>query len=343
VLDCKASDKDDPTEDPRFGQVGKQVCKNTGPLNTKRMETLEDDLLAHSLDFIDRSVKAGKPFFLWHASSRMHVWTHLSPKWKDKTGYGLYADGMAELDNEVGEILKKLDALGIAENTIVVFSSDNGAEIFTWPDGGMNPFKGEKGTTWEGGFRVPTVVRWPGVVKPGTVINDIFSHEDWLPTFLAAAGDPDVKQKLLTGMEVGDKAFKTHLDGYNMMPFLKGDVAASPRHEFFFFDDNANLNALRYEDWKIHFAWIEGHLFSGKRTSANVPLVVNLRQDPFERTPFESDFYRRFQADKLWTLVPAQVVAGQFIQSFKEYPPSQRVGSMNLDQVMEQLQSGASK
>ena len=343
VLDCKASDVDDPTEDPRFGKVGKQTCRNTGPLDTKRMETLEDDLLAHSLDFIDRSVKAGKPFFLWHASSRMHVWTHLSSKWKNKTGYGLYADGMAELDNEIGEILKKLDSLGIADNTIVLFSSDNGAEMFTWPDGGMNPFKGEKGTTWEGGFRVPAVVRWPGVVKPGTIVNDIVSHEDWLPTFLAAAGDPDVKKKLLSGMKVGDKTFKNHLDGYNLMPFLKGEVAESPRREFFYFDDNANLNALRYKDWKIHFAWIEGHLFSGKRTSANVPLVVNLRQDPFERAPFESDFYRRFQADKLWTLVPAQAIAGEFIQSFKEYPPSQRVGSMNLDQVMETLQAGAGK
>ena len=342
LLDCKATDKDDPTEDPRFGKMGKQTCENTGPLTTKRMETLEDDLLAHSLDFIERSVKASKPFFLWHASSRMHVWTHLSSKWKGKTGFGIYADGMAELDHQIGEILKKLDALGIAENTVVVFSSDNGAEMFTWPDGGMNPFKGEKGTTWEGGFRVPTVVRWPGVVKPGVIINDIVSHEDWFPTFLAAAGDPDVKQKLLTGMEVGGQTYKNHLDGYNLIPLFKGEAAA-PRREFFFFDDNANLNALRYNDWKIHFAWIEGHLFSGKRTTANVPLVVNLRQDPFERAPFESDLYRRYQADKLWTLVPAQAIAGEFVKSFKEYPPSQRVGSMNLDQVMDQLQSAPAR
>lgn len=341
VLDCKATNVDDPTEVPRFGKWGKQTCKDTGPLNSKRMETLEDDLLAHSFEFMEKSVQANKPFFLWHASSRMHVWTHLQERWKDKTGSGLYADGMAELDNVVGEIMKKLDALGIADNTIIVFSSDNGAEIFTWPDGGMTPFKGEKGTTWEGGFRVPTVVRWPGVIKPGTVYNDIMSHEDWLPTFVAAAGDPNVKDKLLKGMKAGDKTFKTHLDGYNFMPYFKGEFAEGPRKEFFFFDDNANLNALRYNDWKIHFAWIEGHLFSGKRTSANVPLVVNLRRDPFERTPFESDYYRRFQADKLWTLVPAQAIAGKFIQSFKEYPPSQRVGSMNLDQVMEQLQSGA--
>jgi arylsulfatase A-like enzyme len=305
------------------------------------METAEEELLMRSLDFIDRSAKANKPFFLWHNNTRMHVWTHLSPKWENKTGFGLYADGMAELDDVVGRLLKKLDDLGIADNTIVMFSSDNGAEIFSWPDGGMMPFKGEKGTTWEGGFRAPCVARWPGVIKPGTIVNDIMSHEDWLPTLMAAAGDPDVKQELLKGMKVGDKTFKTHLDGYNFMPYFKGEVAAGPRKEFFF-DDNANLNALRYNDWKLHFAWIEGHLFSGKRTSANVPLVINLRQDPFERTPFESDSYRRFQADKLWTLVPAQAIAGQFIASFKDYPPSQRVGSMNLDQVMEQLQSGAS-
>lgn len=342
MLDCKASDRDDPTEDARFGKVGKQTCKDTGPLTRKRMETVEDDLLARSLDFIDRSVRAKRPFFLWHNSSRMHIWTRLSPKWESKTGYGLYADGMAELDYVVGQLLKKLDDLGIANNTIVVFSSDNGPQVATWPDGGMMPFKGQKGTTWEGGFRSPALARWPGVIKPGTIVNDIMSHEDWMPTVVAAAGDPEVKQKLLKGMKVGDKTLKTHLDGYNFMPFFKGEVAAGPRHEFFFFDDNANLNALRYDNWKLHFAWIEGNLFTGKRTSGNVPLLVNLRQDPFERTPFESESYRRNQLDKLWTLVPAQAIAGQFIQSFKEYPPSQRVGSTNLDQVMEQLQSGAS-
>jgi arylsulfatase A-like enzyme len=343
VLECKASDKDDPIVDPRFGKVGKQTIKDTGPLNKKRMETVDDDLVVHSLDFIDRSVKANKPFFLWHNATRMHVWTHLSPKWENKSGFGLFADGMMEMDDIVGRILKKLDDAGIADNTIVVFSSDNGAEIFSWPDGGMQPFKGEKGTTWEGGFRAPCVARWPGVIKPGTIVNDIMSHEDWLPTFVAAAGDSDVKSKLLTGFKAGDKTFKTYLDGYNFMPFFKGEVAEGPRKEIFYCDDNGNLNALRYGNWKIHFAWIEGNLFSGKRTSANVPLVVNLRADPFERTPFESDLYRRYQADKLWTLVPAQMIAGKFIQSFKDYPPSQRSGSMNLDVIMEQLQAGAGK
>jgi len=344
VLDCKATSKDDATVDPRFGKVGKQTIHDTGPLTKKRMETAEEELLPHSLDFIERSAKANKPFFLWHNTTRMHVWTHLSPKWENKTGFGLFADGMSELDYNVGQILKKLDDLGIADNTIVVFTSDNGAEMMTWPDGGMTPFKGEKGTTFEGGFRVPCLVRWPGTIKPGTIVNDIMSHEDWMPTLLAAAGDPDVTQKLLTGMKGGDnKTFKNHLDGYNFMPFFKGQVAEGPRHEIFYFDDNGNLNALRYNAWKIEFSWIEGNLFTGKRTSANVPLVVNLKEDPFERTPFESDLYRRWAADKLWTLVPAQAIAGKFIQSFKDYPPSQKSGVMNLDEVMNMLSAGAGK
>ena len=246
-----------------------------------------------------------------------------------------------ELDSLVGSLLKKLDDLGIADNTIVVFSSDNGAETFSWPDGGSTPFKGEKGTTWEGGFRVPAVARWPGVIKPGTIVNEIVSHEDWAPTFLAAAGDPDIKTKLLSGLKAGDKTFKTHLDGYNLMPFFKGETAKGPRHEIFYFDDNANINAIRYDDWKISFAWIEGNLFSGRRVSQNVPIVTNLRQDPFERYREESGQYERWWADKLWTLIPAQAITGQFLQSFKEYPPSQKSGSFDVGQFLEALQSGA--
>src|SRR5580693_9191195 len=197
VLDCKATDVDDPTEDPRFGRIGKQTIKDTGPMTRKRMAIAEEELLPRALDFMDRSVKANKPFFLWHNTTRMHVWTHLSPKWAGKSGFGLYADGMMELDWEVGEILKKIDELGIADNTIVMFTSDNGPEVFTWPDGGNQPFRGEKGVTYEGGFRVPMLVKWPGVVKPNTIVNDIMAMEDWLPTLVAAAGDPDIKEKLL--------------------------------------------------------------------------------------------------------------------------------------------------
>ena len=337
IVDSMASEKDDATEDPRFGRVGKQVIKDAGPLTRKRMETVEDEFLAQSLAFIEGSVKASKPFFLWHSSTRLHAKTRLSPKWENSTGYGLAADGMAELDHAVGEILKKLDDLKIAENTIVVFTSDNGPEIFTWPDGGNTPFKGEKGTTWEGGFRVPCVARWPGVIKPGTVVNDIMSHEDWLPTFLAAAGEPDVKTKLLAGVKVGDKSFKTHLDGYNFQPFFSGEVDKGPRHEIFYFDDGANLNALRYDDWKITFQYLEGNFFNGKRVTPNMPFVVNLRQDPFERFHSESMEYFGWMQDKLWAFMPAQAVIGQFLMSFKEYPPSQKSGSFGVGDALEAI------
>jgi len=339
LLDCRATDKDDPTEDPRFGKMGKQACKDTGPITRKRMGTVEEELLARSLDFMDRSVKAGKPFFLWHNTTRMHVWTRLSPKWENKSGYGQYADGMMELDYVVGGLLKKLDDLRIADNTIVVFTSDNGAEIMSWPDGGNTPFRGEKGTTWEGGMRVPGIVRWPGVIKPGTVVNDVMSQEDWTPTFLAAAGDPDVKEKLKKGMKAGDKTFKTHLDGYNFMPFFKGEQPKGPRREIFYFDDNANLNAVRVDDWKMHFKIMEGNIASAQLKAMNVPPVVNLRQDPFERYYSESMMYYRWAADKFWFIVPAQAAIGQFVSSFKEFPPSQKSGTFSVDQVLEQLQT----
>jgi len=339
VLECKASDKDDQTEDPRFGKVGKQTIKDTGPLTRKRMETMDDELLTRSLDFMDRSVKAGKPFFLWHNPSRMHVFTRLAPKWENKSGYGLYADGMMELDHEVGELLKKLDDLGIADNTIVVFTSDNGAEILSWPDGGNTPFRGEKGTTWEGGMRVPGMARWPGIIKPGTISNDIISQEDWMPTFLAAAGDPDAKTELLTGLKAGDKNFKVHLDGYNFMPFFKGEQEKSPRREIFYFDDNASLNAVRVGDWKLSFKVMEGNLANSTLKAPNMPMVVNLRQDPFERFHDESSMYFRWYADKLWTFVPAQQIVGEFIATFKEFPPSQKSGSFSMDQVLQTLQS----
>jgi arylsulfatase len=341
VLDCKASDKDDPTEDPRFGKMGKQVCKDTGPLSRKRMETVEEELLTRSLDFMDRSAKAGKPFFLWHNPSRMHAFTRLSPKWENKSGYGLYADGMMELDYIVGTLLKKLDDLGIADNTIVVFTSDNGAEVVSWPDGGTTPFKGEKGTTWDGGMRVPGMVRWPGVVKPGTISNDIISQEDWAPTFLAAAGDPDVKTRLLTGLKAGDKTFKAHLDGYNFMPFFKGEVAKGPRREIFYFDDSGNLNAVRIEDWKLSFRVMEGNLLTSTAKSPNMPIVCNLRMDPFERDASESAMWMRWASDKLWTFVPAQQIVGEFLATFKEFPPSQKSGSFSVDQVLQQLNAGA--
>jgi arylsulfatase len=304
------------------------------------MEDVDAELVRRSNDFMDRSVKAGKPFFLWHNSTRTHVWTHLSPKWENKSGFGLYADAMMELDWEVGEILKKIDDLGIADNTIVLFTSDNGAEIFSWPDGGNHPFRGEKGTTYEGGFRVPMIAKWPGVIKPNTIINDIMASEDWMPTLLAGAGVPDVKEKLLTGYKAGNKTFKNHLDGYNFLPFFKGEVAQGPRHEFFYFTDNGDLTALRYDAWKVSFKTIDGNLFTGKEDSTNVPLVTNLRADPWERYQSESMLYGRWWGDKLWTLVPAVQIVGQFLVTFKEYPPSQISGSTSVTRFLEAIQAG---
>ena len=350
IVHTVATDVDDPTEDPRWGRVGKQKITDGGPLPPHpnmdpaanvNMEDVDVDLVRRSLDFIDRSVQADKPFFLWHNSTRCHVWTHLSPKWQGKSGFGLYADAMMELDWEVGEILKKLDDLGIADNTIVLFTSDNGAEIMSWPDGGNHPFRGEKGTVFEGGFRVPMVAKWPGVIQPGIIVNDIIAAEDWLPTLLAAAGEPDVKEKLLTGYQAGEKTFKTHLDGYNFMPFFKGEVAAGPRHEFFYFSDNADLMAVRYNAWKVTFKTITGNLFTGKEDSTNVPLVTNLRADPWERYQNESQMYMRWWGEKLWAMMPAVGIVGQFLQTFKEYPPSQASGSFSVADALHALEAGS--
>jgi arylsulfatase len=266
----------------------------------------------------------------------MHVWTRLSPQWENKSGYGLYADGMMELDWVVGQLLKKLDDLGIADNTIVVLTSDNGAEKFSWPDGGTEPFRGEKGTTWEGGFRVPCVARWPGVIKPNTIINDIASHEDWTPTFLAAAGVPDVKQQLLTGYQSGDKTFKVHLDAYDMTDVLSGK-GPGQRKEIFYFDDSGSLNAFRYGDWKVTFA-TKDSWWADVAKPRTVPLVTNLRQDPFEVT-MDSQMFARWYGDKLWVMVPAQAIVGQFLMTFKEFPQRQKSASANIQQVLDQMRA----
>jgi len=337
VLRCVALTSDNPAPaDPRFGAWGKQKCEDTGPLTRKRMETVEEDLLQASLDFMDKSAKGGKPFFLWHNTTRMHVWTRLSPQWEDKSGYGLFADGMMELDWVVGQLLKKLDDLGIADNTIVVLTSDNGAQKFSWPDGGTEPFRGEKGTTWEGGFRAPCVARWPGVIKPNTIVNDIASHEDWTPTFLAAAGVPDVKDQLLKGYKGVDRTFKVHLDAYDMTGLLSGK-GAGQRKEIFYFDDSGSLNAFRYGDWKVTFATKETW-WADVAKPRNVPLVINLRQDPFEVTQ-DAGMYTRWYADKLWVMVPAQAIVGQFLMTFKEFPQRQKSASVNIQRVLDQMKA----
>ena len=315
--------------------------EDTGPLTRKRMETADTEFLNASLDFIDRAHAAGKPFFVWHNSTRMHVWTHLSEKYKGKSGYGLYADGMMELDDGVGTLLAKLDELGIADNTIVIFSTDNGAEKFTWPDGGTTPFRGEKGTTWEGGFRIPMMARWPGVIEPGTIINDIFSHEDWMPTLLAAAGEPGVKEKLLTGHSANGKTFKAHLDGYDQTDLLSGK-GSGKRDEIFYFDAGGNLNAIRYKDWKAHFTIMEGSIAEAYRKTPSWPLIVNLRMDPYEVGPDSAMYVRNFYADTMWMFVPAQAYVAKFLETFKEFPPTAG-DSLSIDAVLRKMTSGASR
>jgi arylsulfatase A-like enzyme len=338
VLDCKATDVDDPTEDPRFGRVGKQTIEDTGPLTRKRMETVEDDLLAHSLDFIDRAHEADKPFLLWHNSTRMHVWTRLSERWKDKTQYGLYADGLQELDWVVGELLAKLDEHGMAENTLVIFTSDNGAEKFSWPDGGTTPFRGEKGLGWEGGFRVPFAMRWPGHVPPGQVLNGIVSLEDVVPTVMAAAGVPDVKEQLLQGYQAGDKNFRVHLDGYDQLPYFSGESEESPRNEFFYYGEH-ELYAIRYRNWKVHFQ-LKDDWFTGQLMRPTIPQPVNLRVDPFEQH-MDAPYYPLYVGEKLWTIMPAGYILKLHADTFKEFPPRQAPANFNPQEMLDSVLNAA--
>jgi len=345
VMHSWATDKDDPTDDGVFGKVGKQRIENTGPLTTKRMETVNDEFTNAAIDFIDRSHKANKPFFVWANSTRMHIFTHLKPESIGKTGLGTYPDGMVEHDTDVGRLLDKLDQLGIADNTIVMYSTDNGPECFSWPDGGSSPFRGEKDTNWEAGWRVPTLLRWPGVIKPGTVSNEICAHEDMLPTLLAAAGAPDVKTKLLSGLKVGDKTFKVHLDGYDLGPYLKGEQKESPRKEMLYWSDDGDLMALRYGNWKAVFKEQRAESFevwSEPMVTLRVPKIFNLRSDPFERADHNAIYYNDWLVRRVFLLVPAQGFVAQWISSFKEYPPSQTPASFNLDGVMEKLKQAHS-
>jgi arylsulfatase A-like enzyme len=340
VMHCFASDKDDPTEDPRFGKVGKQVCEDTGPLTRKRMETVDEEVTAGALKFMDKSVKDGKPFFVWWNSSRMHVFTHLKQESAGKTGLGVYADGMVEHDGQVGQLLAKLKELGIENNTIVMYSTDNGAEFFNWPDGGSTMFRGEKNTQWEGGFRVPTLIRWPGVIKPGTVINNMFAHEDMIPTLLAAAGNTTVKEDLLKGKKIGDMTYKVHLDGYNLLPFLKGDVKETPRREFIYWTDGGSVAALRYDNWKISFLRQNSvgiKVWETPFEELRWPMLTNLRMDPFERASDESTGHPQWAAERMFSLAPASFFVGQWLQSFRDFPPRMKPGSFSLDRVMESV------
>ena len=323
---------------------GKQKIDDTGPLTRKRMETVDEEVTTAALKFMDKAVKDKKPFFVWWNSTRMHIWTHLKKESQGKTGLGVYADGMVEHDAMVGQLLAKLKELGVEDNTIVMYSTDNGAEVFSWPDGGTTMFRNEKATQWEGGFRVPTAIRWPGVIKPGTINNEIGSHEDMLPTLLAAAGDPNVKKDLLKGKKVGKMKYKVHLDGYNLLPALKGETTKWPREEFLYWTDDGNVAALRYKNWKATFMMQDAHgidVWRNPYTTLRAPMLTNLRMDPFELAFDETIDYDHWWVDHMFMFAPAGAYIGQWLQSFREFPPRQKPGSFNLDRVMEAITKGA--
>lgn len=313
---------------------------DTGPLTRKRMETIDEEVTTKALAFIDKAVKDSKPFFVWYNTTRMHIFTHLKPASQGKTGLGVYADGMVEHDGMVGQLLQKLKDLKIEDNTIVMYSTDNGAETFTWPDGGTTMFRGEKNTNWEGGYRVPTIIRWPGVIKPGTVINEIGAHEDMLSTFVAAAGNPNIKQELLNGKKIGDRTYKVHLDGYNLMPVLKGE-GTWPRKEFIYWTDDGSVAAVRYNNWKITFLKQNAlglKVWQQPFEELRAPSITNLRMDPFERAEEENAMgYQRWYLDRMYLIAPAAAYVSQWLQSFKQFPPRQKPGSFNLDRVMEKV------
>jgi arylsulfatase A-like enzyme len=315
--------------------------EDTGPLTRKRMETIDEEVNAKALDFMERAAKDDKPFFLWWNSTRMHIFTHLKEESDGKTGLGIYADGMVEHDGHVGLVLAKLKELGLEENTIVMYSTDNGAEAFTWPDGGTTMFRGEKNTQWEGGYRVPAMIRWPGTIQPGTVINDIAAHEDMLPTLVAAAGNPEAKEQLLKGAKLGDRNYKVHLDGYNLLPAFKGE-GEWPRREFIYWTDDGSVAALRYDNWKITFLEQQAHglhVWQQPFVELRAPILNNLRMDPFELAQDIGMDYGRWYLEHMFVIAPATAYVGQWLQSFKEYPPRQKPGSFNLDRVMEAVTS----
>jgi len=337
----------DPAFKKRFGPRGvihsfaDGRITDTGPLTKKRMETIDEEVTAKALDFMERAKKADKPFFIWWNSTRMHIFTHLKASSQGKTGLGIYADGMAEHDGHVGQVLAKLKELGLDENTIVMYSTDNGSESFSWPDGGTTMFRGEKNTQWEGGYRVPTLIKWPGVIKPGTIVNEISSHEDMLPTLLAAAGDASVKEDLKKGKNVGSTTYKVHIDGYNLLPALKGE-GQWPRRDFIYWTDDGSVAALRYGNWKATFLRQDAHglhVWQEPFVKLRAPILTNLRMDPFELAPQIGMDYGRWFAEHMFMIAPAAAYVGQWLQSFREFPPRQKPGSFNLDQVMEAVTS----
>jgi arylsulfatase A-like enzyme len=344
VLHCTATNKDDSTVQPRWGRVGKQEIEDTGPLTKKRMETVDEEITSAALDWMGKQVEADKPFFLWYNSTACHFRTHLAAKNRGKSGQDDYSDRMVTHDEQIGQMLDKLDELGVADNTIVMYSTDNGPENDTWPDAANTPFRSQKDTNWEGAWRVPCFMRWPGKIEAGTVLNGIVNHQDMLPTMLAAAGDPDVSQKLLNGYKVGSKTFRVHIDGFNVLPYLTGGMKESPREFFFYVSDDGGIMAVRVRDYKLGFELqpaFQMNVWAEPFVKLRVPHIFNLRRDPFERADFNSNTYWDWCVDHAPYLYLAQAVVHQQIDDFVKYPPRQKAASFNLDSVMEQLNRGA--
>ncbi len=340
VMHCYATDKDDPAEDPRFGRMGKQKCEDTGPLTKKRMETVDDETSDRAIEFIHEQQKAGKPWFVWWNGTRMHFRTHVKAEHRGISGQDAYSDGMVEHDAHVGKLLKTLDDLGIADNTIVFYSTDNGPHYNTWPDAGTTPFRSEKNSNWEGAYRVPAFIRWPGHFPAGKTLNGIVAHEDWLPTFAAVAGAPDIKDRLRDGADINGRHYRNYIDGYNLLDYLDGKTDASPRHEFWYVNDDGQVVAARYDDWKVVFLENRGQAFGVWRepfTELRVPLLFNLRRDPFEKAQHNSNTYNDWFLDRPFVIVPIQGLAANFLKTMQDYPPSQSPGSFNLSKIEQKL------
>ncbi|MFQ4144012.1 arylsulfatase [Chlorogloeopsis sp. ULAP02] len=348
VLHCWATDTDDPTEEPRWGRVGKQKIKDTGPLTKKRMETCDDEFVAAAKDWIKRQHEAGTPFFCWFNTTHMHFRTHTKPESLGQAGewQSPYHDTMIDHDKNVGELLDLIDELGIAEDTIVMYSTDNGPHANSWPDGATTPFRSEKNTNWEGAFRVPLLLRWPGKIPADVVSNEIVQHNDWLPTLLAAAGEPDIVEKLKKGgHQAAGKTFKVHLDGYNLLPYLTGEEAKSPRQGFIYFNDDGDLVALRFDNWKVVFMEqrLEGTLgvWAEPFVALRLPKIFNLRTDPFERADITSNTYYDWLIDHGVIVFASQAIVAQFLETFKQFPPRQKAASFTIDQALEKMNDAA--
>jgi arylsulfatase len=344
VLHTYATEEDDPTEHPRWGRVGKQRIEDTGPLTKKRMETCDTEFVAAAQDFIKRAHADEQPFFVWLNTTWMHFRVHPPEHTRGQAGrwQSFYHDVMVEHDKHVGQMLALLDELGIAEDTIVMYSTDNGPHMNTWPDGAMTPFRNEKNSNWEGAFRVPEVVRWPGKIPAGVVSNEIISHTDWLPTLLAAAGEPEINEKLKQGHQAGDKQFKVYIDGYNFLPYLTGEVEKGPRQGIIYFSDDGDLVGLRYDNWKFVFAeqrvqgtvmiWAEPFVF------LRFPKIFNLRTDPFERADITSNTYWDWMIDRVYLTYAAQFIVREFLATFQAFPPRMKPASFSIDQVLKKME-----